>query len=389
MRQVFIADGRLYVREHSGEIVELESQFVREKLNRSERRNITGGWKGRSSSEDPYWQAGVVWGGQAAPKMTVPFHFNHVVVADTNRIYYTLANPHVTGLFEYDFSDQFETRLFHKNDFHENGFDYSAVRKEFVISVWAEDRSCYLKLLDSTGSPEKTLTAGDTTDCNPSFSRHNPDHILYQSGDIVRNEEGYALTTGPQAVFRLNLANDEIVEAISDVKFDFMLPKEDAQGNLYCIRRPYTPPGHRSAFRIILDILLFPFHFLGAIAGFLEAFTRLFNQKAFKADGPEVGIPQRDKYVRILGQTIQMAQVRRSSRFGGEPSLVPASWELIRITPDRHQEILADHVASYDLDTDGNIVYTNGYRVTHLNPERKNSEFKFNLIQTLCACKTS
>jgi hypothetical protein len=387
MRQVFIADGRLYVRDQAGEIQELESQFVLEKLNRSERRNATGGWKGRSTSEDPNWQAGIVWGGQSAPKMTMPFRFSHLVVADENRIYYTLANPQVTGLFEYDFKDQFETRLFHKNDFQENGFDYSAVRKEFVMSVWAEDRSSYLKLLDSNGSGIKSLTSGDTTVSNPSFGRYHPDDIFFQSAQIVRSEEGFFMMSGPGGIFRLNPEDNEASEVLFDERYDFLLPKEDSQGNLYCIRRPYTQSGHRSIWRIILDTLLFPIHFVGAIVGFLEAFTRLFNQQAFKASGPEVQIPPQDKYVKVLGQTIRMAQVRRSTRFGQEPSLVPASWELIRIAADGKQEVLAGHVASYDMDQDGHVIYTNGYKVHHIHSGEQNSEFKFNLIQTICACR--
>lgn len=383
MTHAFIADGRLYIRDHRGSVKEIESSFIRDKVERADRSKTYAGWKGQSSPEDMYFGAPVVWGRQSAPAMVANFRFQHVLLAGENRLYYTLTNNVVTGLFEYDLAEQFETRLFHKNDIIEHGFDYSPVRKEFVMAVQDAEGRVGLDLLNEKGSDLKELTSGDSRDSNPSFSLKNPNHILFQSSGIARDEAGYAILYGAEAIYRLDLEKEEMEEVLCDERFDFLLPREDREGNLYCIRRPYQQSSRFSPLKTILDIVLFPFRFVVALIGFLEAFTRLFNQQGFKVDGPRVQAPRQDKYVQVLGQTIQIAKIRRQSRFGREPSLVPGNWELIRVSPDGRMEILARNAASYDIDAQGKVHYTNGYCVRTLVQEAREVLFRYKMIEHL------
>lgn len=384
MVHAFLSDGRLYVRDGAGEILEIESTFVTEKEARADRAQTYSGWKGRTSPEDRCFGAQAMWGQQAAGAVAA-YRFRSVVAADAKTLFYTLANNTITGLFEYDLEEAFETRLFHRNDLVELGFDYSPARREFVMAVQGEDQRCGLELLNDRGSPLRGLTDGDCRDSNPSFSRRHPHQIVYQSAGIARDDEGFVMMYGPESVCRLDMEREATEVVCEDEACDFLLPREDHQGNLYCIRRPYRGGERHSPVKAAVDILLFPFRFAVAVVGFLDAFTKLFNQQSFKADGPAMPMGRKEKYVRVLGQTIEMSKVQRTARLKGEPSLVPGSWELVRVRPGGEMEVVARHVAAYDIDPQGQVYYTNGYRVSRIGTEGKEPVFRHTLIEQVRA----
>ena len=290
-----ISDGRLYVRHPDGRIDEIESTFVKEKQERAERQSTYHNWKSQSDSNDGYFNSNVVWGRQASAGFVASFRFKDVIAADDNTLYYLLSNGVITGLFRYDLTDGFETRLFHRNDLIEHGFDYCPSRQEFIIAVQQEDMRCNLELFDKRGSAACSLTAGDSRDSYPSFSRQNPSRVLFQSAGISRDENGYPALFGPEAIYCSDIEAEEVTEMLANPNYDLLLPKEDAEGNLYFIRRPYRVPGHVSFGKSVLDSVLFPFRFIVAVVGFLNAFTKLFNQQSFRADGPHVQMPSTTK----------------------------------------------------------------------------------------------
>lgn len=382
MIYAIISDGRLYVGSENGPTQEIESRFVAEKNNLAERSKKNSGWKTGTSPEDLYFNKSAIWGQQNVSGTVGGYRFKKVMSAGETGLYYTLANNTVTGLFRYDFSDKFETRLFHRNELIECGIDFCPARKEFVMAVLNTDMSSNLQLLNESGSILRDVTTGDARDSYPVFSRRHPDHILYQSAGIARDEMGVAIMHGPEAIFRLDLQNEQVEEVLSDEQFDFLLPREDESGNLYFIRRPYRHPGQNGIWRLLLDIVLFPFHFAVAIVGFLDAFTKLFNQQTL-ANSMRGSLPRQDKYVHVLGQSINLAKLRRNSLFRGEPNLVPGNWELIRMTPDKQFQVLARHVLSYDIDAAGQVHYTNGYRVRRLSQTDRKIMLNHRVIEQL------
>lgn len=385
MTYAFISDGRLYVRDEKGEVLEIESQFITEKINRSERSSKYTGWKSKTSPGDMYFGGPAIWGQQDACGMAVAYRFKDVITADENTLYYTLTNNNVTGLFRYDKADQFETRLFHSNEFIECGIDYSPERKEFAMATFDAEGRANVHLLNENGSVVKELTMGDSRDSNPSFSLRDPNQIFFQSSGIARDESGYAMMQGPETIYLLYLENEDMQEVLSDENYDFLLPKEDKNGNLYCIRRPYQMPGKTSLGRVILNTILFPFRFAVAVVSFLNAFTKLFNQQSFKANAFSGDTPTQKKYVNILGQTVDVAKKQRDVFSKKEPSLVPGNWELIRMSPDRTFEVIANNVASYDIDSSGAVHYTNGYRVNSMLQENNKTVFRHRIIEKIKA----
>lgn len=383
MIHVFISDGRLFIRTENGVLKEIESHFVRDKIDSAEYKKAYGGWKGTASGDNPYWGSNVVWGGQASAGSMAAFRFKDVVIADAETVYYTLANNVITGLFRYDVADDDELRLFHRNEFSEMGFDYSAANDEFVMAVEDEDGRANLQLLDSRGSFKDEITAGDSRDSYPVFSKSTGGSILFQSAGIARDEDGFAMAFAPEVIKKLDIVQGEMTDIAGDDQFDYLLPRDDAMGNIYCIRRPYKAVGHVSPFRVIWDILFFPFRFLMAIVYFLKAFTELFNRKAMRPDGPQVQARQQNKYVRVLGRTIDLARIQRNTRDAENASLVPGSWELIKISPEGNIEKIARNVSSYDIDDEGNVHLTNGYRVKEIGDSGTVTAFKHNIIENI------
>jgi hypothetical protein len=381
MLHAFVSDGRLYVRTADGELRQIESHFAEEKRDRRERQKTSNGWKDDTSSMA--FSSAMVWGRLAGSSSGAPYRFTDVVPAGEGSLYYTINNGMVTGLFRYDLDDDFETRLFHKNEITIAGFDFSPGRKQIVAAIQDTDVRTHLELLDERGSHIRGLTVGDVIDSNPSFSYTNPDHIVFQSGEIVRNDEGFIVFTGPSAIMCFDIGAEKVTEMFSDSEYDLMLPRQDKDGNLYCIRRPHKKPYSASLWRDLVWIVTFPFHFVMAIMGFLNAFTQLFARPLMKAQGPQMEAPERQKYVRVLGETIHVAKLCRAGYYRQDVSMVPKSWELIKMDKDKKVTVLAKNISSYDIDAGGNVCCTNGFKVNDLSQDGARGIFQHNLIERI------
>jgi hypothetical protein len=353
----FIADSRLHTR-RGGKSEEIESEFAQANLAEYERRKTSHGWKTADEGASGY----SIWGKQGSGVAYTGFRFLTVVPASVGTLYYLLTNGHVTGLFLYNLASREERRLFHKNDFYTEGLDFSPERNELVCAVADEDGAVNVSIYNEEGRYKNVLTGGDSRDTQPAFSRSRPGQVLFQSAGIARHEGGAIVAVGPESLNRLDIETGEMEEIAADHRYDYLQPRDDKQGNIYCIRRPYLQPGAQNPLHSVTNVLLFPFHFLGAIVGFLKTFVRLFGEKP-KRIGPDVQLPERDKYVMVFGQAVNLAKIRRPKNENEDPSLVPASYELIRIGPSGDTEVLAKNVSGYDVSLDGEVHFTNGFRV--------------------------
>jgi hypothetical protein len=378
MRHAFISDGRLYLRQN-GKLDEIESPFARNNLEDYERHQSFRGWKS-SSPENPATPP--LWGTQAAQQGYTGFRFLSVAPASGAQVYYLLTNPHVTGLFLYDTASGDERRLFHKNEFQSAGIDYSTEREEIVLATADASGVVNLSLYDPEGRLRQTVTGGDSRDTQPAFSRADPEVLYYQSAGIARHDSGGLVAFGPESINRLHLESGEMEEVLADESHDYLLPRDDREGNLYFIRRPYLQPGALHPWQWLGSALLFPFHFLTALMGFLHVFTRLFGEQP-KRVGPEFQIPEKDQYIQVFGQTVNLAKLRKPRKPDEDPSLVPADYELMRLRPDGDMEVLAKNVCSYDVTPEGEVHYTNGFRVQTTHDQQNGVVFRHPVIQTL------
>jgi hypothetical protein len=140
-----------------------------------------------------------------------------------------------------------------------------------------------------------------------------------------------------------------------------------ADGTLHFIRRPYLTGREVHPFRMLKDILLFPFRLLLAVFHFLQFFSmRYTGKKLTSADGARSREADM-KQMMIWGNTVNAQRAKE----GEEPPDLAPKWELVRRLPDGAEQVLARSVVSFDLGPDGKVYYSNGNAIFALPPGGK------------------
>lgn len=381
MKAAFISKGRLFVLMDDGTTKEIESPFALKRQTETEMRRSTSPWQGEGGGG--MWGGFSIWGARGIPRAgDDAYIFTDVAKGKGSSIFYGLRTFTVMGLFEYDLTTGEERRIFHRNDFRFSGIDCDPEGRQFVVARFRDDGAMDIDLLDQNGRSLKVLTGGDSVDGHPRFSKSHKDDVLFQSCGIARNNAGAGFWRGPSSVNRINVVTGEMSEILADSAFDYLLPREDSAGTVYCIRRPYKVNARRPLGRDLLEFLFFPFRFAHAFYSFCRAFSEMFNNPATLADGPRPNLTQQEQYVEVLGQMLDVGKARRV-RGQDEPSLVPHDWELLRIRTGQQPETLAKGVCSFDLNDADSVIFTNGFRIHAIRDREKSPLGKFELVEQL------
>jgi len=149
---------------------------------------------------------------------------------------------------------------------------------------------------------------------------------------------------------------------------------------LLYIRRPYeNGVAKLSPFTILKDTVLFPFRMVYAVFQFFNFFSMRYTGKPLTTSrGGGVQREQDLKQMMIWGNLVDAGrELRGADRSDSEaPSVVPASWQLMRRGPDGGAaETIAKGVLSFDVSASGDVVYSNGSAIYRLaagarKPER-------------------
>ena len=232
-----------------------------------------------------------------------------------------------------------------------------------------------LALFDLSSGNYEELTEGDSFEDFPSFSmKYN--RILFSSAGLARYPNGDTVT-GPYSAMVFNLDKGEMEELISDVKFDFIRVREDADGNIYCIKRPH---GGEKNENVLLDILLFPWRMIKAIFGVFNYFSVLFGGESLRSGkDPQAfaNMKMKQKSERELfidGNVINAEQTYKLNMQKGEkfPGLIPHSWELIKIDGYTGERFCVKKgVLDFTICENGDILYSNGYAIIRLSEKRE------------------
>jgi hypothetical protein len=369
MRAWCIADGNLWLMEGTAPPRQVESAFAAEAIARAERERRNDAWK--HAPRDDSGGGGMIprsmlWGGAGAPSSTKPTRFRYAVRGrDADSIYYLLEMSASSGLFHYRPSDARETRIFHAAKFRCLGLAYDRERESFVIAAENKDGTVHLTVYDKDGNPKGNITGGDTVDSAPSCSPREKGVVFYQSSGVARHpQQGYVMALGPASVNRIDYAAGKLDTLLEHKDFDYLAPREDANGNLYYIRRPFERSAVEEAGSWLKDIFLFPWRILKAIFGYLDFFSAIYGRERLRSSGgPKKFGPEQDVAALWLhGRMIDLNRVQVGDD-RGKGGLVPASWQLRRRSPDGQDVFVADHVVGFDVAEDGSVFYTNGFVV--------------------------
>ena len=375
MNTLSIASGELWLHADGVAPRRIESPFAKELVERDLQSRRTTGWKNAPREQ----QSGVIpssrlWGQGANRDGALPTRFLHACRAGNDAtLYYVIAVGETRGLFRRHLDEDREVRLFHRTNWECQGLLFNAEDGRLVVAARNADGSAHLEVYDEEGTRRGAITDGDCVDSSPSLVPGRSKTLVYQSSGVARHpQSGHAMALGHACVHMLDYGSGRLETLLDDRRHDFVAPRMDAQGRLYAIRRPAEKPQRERAGLALKDTLLMPFRLLKAIFGYLNFFSMVYGKEPLRsAGGPRT--PELDQDLGQLwlhGRMIELSKVRSDPQYGG--SLVPRNWELVRVAAaGATPEVLANHVAGFDLRPDGRVVYTNGFDIVELDGTTK------------------
>jgi hypothetical protein len=358
----YLSQGKLFLRREGEEPLQVESAYGVDLLETLAATRQKREWKAKS--EVGRMMAGRSWGDVDPAVRRI--HISGITRGDApGTVLYALDTDMVGGLFRYDVAQDHEQRLFHDHQFRIRHLSRHPERPEVAFTLYSEDGTSGIALMQANGTGLQTLTEGDSLDEAPSWA--SPSRLVFQSAGIGRSAQGHPVGLGPYAVQQLDLEREELETLLEDPKKDFLLPRVAADGALHFIRRPYQPLRAPGVLSLLKDVLLLPVRLVWALIGFLNFFSLMFSGKPLStAGGPKQEVESRR--MMLWGKLIDAEQAERAAKKGRTVPLVPDDWELVRRTPAGEETLLARNVASYDLAGDGSVVFTDGSRVYHAVP---------------------
>lgn len=356
----YIAHGKLF---HcaAGEVPkEIQSAYVQAARDRLERSRELHAWKEGTAFGVRAMRGG---GGDCGG---LDIHATSAQFTPDRRVLYFLRDAHFGGLFAHDLASGSEQRLMHRQRLWLEDLALDADGQRLLCTHHTGNGLANIALMNIDGSEFREVSGGDTVDSSPAWVTGREGAIVFESSGIARSPQGHPIGHGPTSIQMLDLAKGELTPVLEDPRFDHLGPRVGRDGALYFIRRPYEPPT-QGVGQLVLDAMLLPLRLLRALFHYLNFFSLMYSRKPLtSASGPPV--EQDIKQLVLKRKRIDAERALHSgARIAGTPSLVPASWELVRRSEHGEEKVLARHVASFDLATDGSVVFSNGYGVFALD----------------------
>lgn len=231
-----------------------------------------------------------------------------------------------------------------------------------AASIGGIGDEAHLTIITLPDGRYEELTDGDTREEYPSFSCAR-NGIYFSAVGFARNQTGALVAFSPRGIGFYDLGKREIEDVLESDKSDFLRPRDDENGNLYYIKRPYGTKSSNTD--ILIDILMFPIRIIKGIGGFLNAFTTLFGGESLRtnsANRAEKAKQKSEKELFIDGNKINAEKAIKENAQRGEkyPGIIPHSWELIKKTPDGTETVIYRGVLDYALCKDSSVIVSNG-----------------------------
>lgn len=366
---LYIAQGKLHLKEPNKPPRLIESKFGRSLIDRASQIYNRNAWKTQGTGAK-FMSGRMLWAEQSSAPL-VP-----VVVTGVSRgtcegeWLYSLATDEVTGVFALRNQASDEQRLFHTADFRVSQLNAHPSQDRVACVIQSRELS-HIGVMRGDGSELTDVTQGDSIDRAPSWIPGSSDELIYQSAGIGRNQDGIHTGASPARVEKLNAATGEMVTLLEDENQDFLDPRMDTTGNLYCIRKPYRANVKFNPFRALLDLVLFPFRLLFAIFQYMNFFAVRYTGKTLVTSGDRRQKQADLRQMMMLGNLMQAQRDAEYAPAYDRQGLVARSWELVKQQPGGDLQVIARGALSFDLCDDGSIVYTDGSHVFLLQADGK------------------
>lgn len=367
-RIALLAQGKLFFIREDGHPIEWKSPFAERVAERHLKIEQKHAWKtqGRGAR---FMRGGMAWDlPELEPQVPAPVFKGLSLACEQGSLLYSVQVADVQGICRLRRDQGDELRLIHGSDTLPQDLSALPGHDFIAASIPHKDGTAHIGVMDREAGDLRELTEGDTVDLCPSWIPGTKGHLVFQSTGIGRNSSGFIQAWAPSTIQRLDIHTGDLEILLEDEAFDFMAPRFDAEGDLYCIRKPHgLKPSTRRVLRSLLDIVLVPFRLIRAVYHFLNVFSAKYTGKPLRSAGG----PKREggdlKQMWLYGNLIEAQAAGDEARKGEEaPGLVPRSWELIRCKPGQAPEVLATSVLSYCQDGD-RLLFSNGNAVFELD----------------------
>ena len=281
--------------------------------------------------------------------------------------------------------DRYITRLVNTRIYH---MDYEPASKMIVVSASDGYLEKHLALCNEEKANYRLITDGDCVDITPSFSLMDNNIIYFSSAGFYIDSSRGGAKYGSYAICVYDIADNELHEVLSDEKYDFIYPRQMADGQLYCIRRLKQASGGSG--QTLLDIVLAPFRFLRAVFGWANFFSQRYSGESLtKGRGGPNPAKNREKNERdifIEDNLINVEKTFKENTLAGEkyPGIAPKNWELVTIGQDGGIKVIKRGVLNYAFDNGGRLVYSNGKYILRDSPEGEEIICEAEVARSLC-----
>ncbi|MDE6504730.1 MAG: hypothetical protein K2L42_02550 [Clostridia bacterium] len=216
-----------------------------------------------------------------------------------------------------------------------------------------------IAVFDLNSGDYKTVTDGDTLDCDPFVSPQNGNVIYFTSRGAGRDGAGTFIKYSNAAICKLNLSELTVEEVAVSDKLNYMKPIEFG-GKLYAI----AAPSKERRPNPIIEILLIPFRIIQALANFINVFVKAFTGKSLASggDNPAKGreYDSRKEYVKGNLINFEKELKKNKSKKDKDYGFIPQSWKLIEVNSG---QVIKSGAADFDITPDGTFIVTNGRRI--------------------------
>jgi len=318
MNHIVFSGGRFYVTQN-GVTVESDCKMISHYKNVSEQLRKSHDWK---ASTDHVF--GDVYMMPLSDSYFEP-RVNGIASVSGDYFYYGLELEKGGGVYKKSKTDpDDEGFIFTSNDIVPQHLHADGSR--LTCSMKYHDGTSHIAMFLSERPDYFEFTGGDSIDEHPFIYNGK---IFFDSAGIRRDESGSA-TLGNKGISVYDIEKRTVTQLFYSENDEYLLPKLDSDGNLYCIRRPRKKDG--SVGGAVVGLITAPFWIFAALVGFLSAFVRIFTGKQL------MGKSNRDKAKESAKEIIDGCDIdieleeKRNAKAGEKyPGYAPQSWELIKI----------------------------------------------------------
>ena len=225
LKIAYLAEGKLYVKTGATAPQLIESTFAQKTVDRATQSAERHGWRNKNAPGGSPFGKSMIWGGAARMPEVRKVQITGLTRSpEPGNLLYALDTGAIGGLFTYDLKDNYENRLFHRQEFRANDLAHHPTKPLVALSLPNEDGTAGIAIMQPGGRGLRPITEGDALDQAPSWvptpDDPNREVLIYQShSGLARNERGHITGQGPYAIPRLDMDNVKQTTVLEDPKF--------------------------------------------------------------------------------------------------------------------------------------------------------------------------